>query len=62
MSLRLVEITKEGGRRVQKKGVLSESALPEELRLALAQNMQNDMFHQVSQPRGSPWLRTPGSV
>jgi hypothetical protein len=31
----------------QKKGVLSESALPEELRLALAQNMQNDMFHQV---------------
>ena len=32
---------------VQKKGVLSESALPEELRLALAKNMQNDLFHQV---------------
>jgi hypothetical protein len=32
---------------VQKKGVLSESALPEELRLALAQNMHNDLFYQV---------------
>jgi hypothetical protein len=27
--------------------VLSEAALPEELRLALAQNMQNDLFYQV---------------
>jgi hypothetical protein len=32
---------------LQKKGVLSEAALPEELRLALAQNMQNDLFYQV---------------
>jgi hypothetical protein len=32
---------------LQKKGVLSESALPEELRLALAQNMHNDLFYQV---------------
>ncbi len=32
---------------LQKKGVLSETALPEELRLALAQNMHNDMFFQV---------------
>ena len=34
-------------RALQKKGVLSEAALPEELRLALAQNMQNDLFYQV---------------
>jgi hypothetical protein len=34
-------------RGLQKKGVLSESALPEELRLALAQTMQNDLFYQV---------------
>jgi hypothetical protein len=34
-------------RGLQKKGVLSEAALPEELRLALAQNMQNDLFYQV---------------
>jgi hypothetical protein len=34
-------------RALQKKGVLSESSLPEELRLALAQNMQNDLFYQV---------------
>ena len=37
---------------LQKKGVLSETALPEELRLALAQNMQNDLFHEVRR-RGS---------
>ncbi len=37
--------------RAQKKGVLSESALPEELRLALAQNMHNDMFFQVREGR-----------
>ena len=39
---------------LQKKGVLSEAALPEELRLALAQNMQNDLFYQV---RTKFWAR-----
>jgi hypothetical protein len=37
--------------------VLSESALPEELRLALAQNMQNDLFYQV-RARVKIWVRT----
>jgi hypothetical protein len=46
---------------LQKKGVLSEAALPEDLRLALAETMQNDLFYQVRARRRNlvpgRWLR-----
>jgi hypothetical protein len=32
---------------VQKKEVLSDAALPDDIRFALAQNMQNDLFYQA---------------
>jgi hypothetical protein len=57
MSIRFLDKADSVSRRaLQKKGVLSEAALPEELRLALAQNMQNDLFYQVRVCEGEAGL------